>query len=70
MTQPMSPENTAEFTQVFQVSAILYAHEKFQDKAHHPSDREEELFLKTFMRVKNLRSRCISEFKLTKPDGG
>jgi len=70
MTQPMSPENTAEFTQVFQVSAILYAHEKFQDKTHQPNDREEELFLKTFMRVKDMRARCISEFRLTKPDGG
>jgi hypothetical protein len=66
----MSPENTAEFTQVFQVSAILYAHEKLQDKSHQPNDREEELFLKTFMRVKDLRMRCISEFRQTKPDGG
>jgi hypothetical protein len=70
MNQPMSPENTAEFTQVFQVSAILYAHEKFQDPANHAGARDEELFLKTFMRVKGLRSRCLSEFRQTKPDGG
>jgi hypothetical protein len=70
MTQSMSPENTAEFTQVFQVSAILYAHEKLQDKAHQPDVREEDLFMKTFLRVKDLRKRCISEFRQTMSDGG
>ncbi len=70
MTQPMSPENAAEFTQVFQVSAILYAHEKLQDKATQSGVSEEDLFLKTFMKIKDLRKRCISEFRQTKPDGG
>jgi len=70
MNQLMNPENSAEFTQVFQVSAILFAHDKFQDQAHSGGVRDEELFMKTFMKVKDLRSRCISEFRRTMPDGG
>jgi hypothetical protein len=70
MNQSMSPENAAEFTQVFQVSAILYAHEKFQDQDGQSGARDEELFMKTFMRVKGLRARCISEFRQAKTDGG
>ena len=68
MNQPLNPENAAEFTQVFQVSAILFAHEKFQDKSRNPDLREEDRFMKTFMKVKDLRSRCLSEFRQGKSE--